>query len=96
MNRYLMVRAVTTASAIVMLLAGLTLVEVVDATSAKSIIIDAHWDRFQIRNLCSNDNRNVRLYLDFGDNGWVSGHTQDETNKSYLTSTPVRLLLFSR
>lgn len=76
--------AVGTACLIVVLV-GINYVQAV-VSSANSMIIDTHWDRFRIQDVCSNENRNLRLYLDFGDHGWVHGSTVDESN---ALTTPV-------
>lgn len=44
------------------------------SASTNNIVVDTHWDRFRIQDVCSNENRNLRLYLDYNDRGWVRGY----------------------
>lgn len=40
------------------------------------MIVDTQLDRFRIRDICGAANRNLRLYLDYGDSGWVTGYAR--------------------
>lgn len=44
--------------------------------AANTLLIDAQLERFRIRDICSANNRNLRLYLDYADSGWVSGYSR--------------------
>lgn len=44
--------------------------------AATPMIVDTQLDRFRIRDICGAANRNLRLYLDYGDGGWVTGYAR--------------------
>lgn len=94
MHLELVVRSSSTVYFILLLV---ELVNHIDAvqTTANSLMIDTHWDRFRIQDVCSNENRNLRLYLDFGDRGWVRGYTMDESNASKVSTTPVFIFTYT-
>lgn len=62
---------------------------IIAADTSGNMIIETHWDRFSIKDVCSTENRNLRLYLDYGDNGWVRGYPMDDSFTSDVTTTPV-------
>lgn len=41
-----------------------------------AMLIDTQLERLRIHDICNTNTRNIRLYLDHGDSGWVSGYAR--------------------